>query len=394
MDLDRFKEINDTLGHASGDEVLKVVAQRLHDCVRASDTVARLGGDEFGLLLPNQTEPSEITHLLEKLTDVIAEPIELDGLPLGIECSIGVAFYPEHGREVEELVMRADVAMYSAKTTNQPYSFYERAGDHVDTGRLTLVGELRRAIDERQLVLHYQPKASLADGAIGSVEALVRWQHPERGLIPPDDFVPQAQETGLMKPLTMYVLGEALRQVSEWQKAGLDLAVSVNLATRNLIDTGFPDDVAAALERTGVNPDRLELEITESTVLEDPFRTKIVLEKLHAMGIRLSIDDFGTGYSSLAYLRQLPVDEIKIDRSFVMNMHENEDDAVIVRSTVDLGRNLGLQVVAEGVETARHWEELQALGCELAQGYFLSRPVPPDELAAWVLERAGVATSS
>jgi diguanylate cyclase (GGDEF)-like protein/PAS domain S-box-containing protein len=393
MDLDRFKEINDTLGHASGDEVLKVVAQRLHDCVRASDTVARLGGDEFGLLLPNQTEPSEITHLLEKLTNAIAEPIELDGLPLGIECSIGVAFYPEHGREVEELVMRADVAMYSAKSTSRPYSFYERTGDHVDTGRLTLVGELRRAIDERQLLLHYQPKASLADGTIGSVEALVRWQHPERGLVPPDDFVPQAQETGLMKPLTMYVLGEALRQVSEWQKIGLDLAVSVNLATRNLIDTGFPDDVAAALEHAGVDPGRLELEITESTVLEDPFRTKIVLDKLHAMGIRLSIDDFGTGYSSLAYLRQLPVDEIKIDRSFVMNMHENEDDAVIVRSTVDLGRNLGLQVVAEGVETERHWAELQALGCELAQGYFLSRPVPPDELAAWVLERAAVATS-
>jgi diguanylate cyclase (GGDEF)-like protein len=393
MDLDRFKEINDTLGHASGDEVLKVVAQRLHDCVRASDTVARLGGDEFGLLLPNQTEPSEITHLLEKLTNAIAEPIELDGLPLGIECSIGVAFYPEHGREVEELVMRADVAMYSAKSTSRPYSFYERTGDHVDTGRLTLVGELRRAIDERQLLLHYQPKASLADGTIGSVEALVRWQHPERGLVPPDDFVPQAQETGLMKPLTMYVLGEALRQVSEWQKIGLDLAVSVNLATRNLIDTGFPEDVAAALEHAGVDPGRLELEITESTVLEDPFRTKIVLDKLHAMGIRLSIDDFGTGYSSLAYLRQLPVDEIKIDRSFVMNMHENEDDAVIVRSTVDLGRNLGLQVVAEGVETERHWAELQALGCELAQGYFLSRPVPPDELAAWVLERAAVATS-
>jgi diguanylate cyclase (GGDEF)-like protein/PAS domain S-box-containing protein len=393
MDLDRFKEINDTLGHAAGDEVLKVVAERLAHCVRASDTVARLGGDEFGLLLPNQTEPSEITHLLEKLTDAIAEPIELDGLPLGIECSIGVAFYPEHGRQAEDLVMRADVAMYSAKSTSRPYAFYERtAGEHVDTGRLTLVGELRRAIDERQLVLHYQPKASLADGSIRSVEALVRWLHPERGLMPPDDFVPQAQETGLMKPLTMYVLEEALNQVVEWRKAGLELAVSVNLGTRNLIDTGFPDDVAALLAQTGVDARRLELEITESTVLEDPFRTKVVLDRLHSMGIRLSIDDFGTGYSSLAYLRQLPVHEIKIDRSFVLGMHENEDDAVIVRSTVDLGRNLGLDVVAEGVETARHWDELQALGCELAQGYFLSRPVPPDELAAWALERAAVAT--
>ena len=391
MDLDRFKEINDTLGHAAGDEVLKVVAERLHRCVRASDTVARLGGDEFGLLLPKQIDPAEIGHILDKLTQAIEEPIELEGLPLGIESSIGVAFYPDHGREVDELVMHADVAMYSAKQDNRPYSFYERAPDQPqDTTRLTLVGELRRAIDEHELVLHYQPKASIGDETIRSVEALVRWQHPERGLVPPDEFVPQAQETGLMKPLTLYVLEEALSQVHRWRESGLDLAVSVNLGTRNLIDTGFPDDVASALERTQVPADRLELEITESTVLEDPFRTKIVLDKLHAMGIRLSIDDFGTGYSSLAYLRQLPVSEIKIDRSFVLNMHQSEDDAVIVRSTVDLGRNLGLEVVAEGVETEEHWRELAALGCEFAQGYFLSRPVPPDELAAWLRERAPV----
>ena len=391
LDLDRFKEINDTLGHAAGDEVLKVVARRLHECLRASDTVARLGGDEFGLLLPKQNDPAETVHLLDKLSQALEEPIDLDGLPLGIEGSIGVAFYPDHGLAVEELVKRADVAMYTAKQENRPYAFYESAGDHHDPIRLSLVGELRKAIDEHELVLYYQPKALLENGSVRSVEALIRWFHPERGLIPPDQFIPQTQETGLMKPLTMYVLDEALRQAKVWLDEGTDLAVSVNLATRNLIDVAFPDDVAAALAAAGVPASRLELEITESTMLDDPFRTKVVLDKLHAMGIRLSIDDFGTGYSSLAYLRQLPVDEIKIDRSFVLNMHESEDDAVIVRSTIDLGRNLGLHVVAEGVETEAHWQQLTELGCELAQGYFLSKPVPADELKVWLEAHQGAA---
>jgi EAL domain-containing protein (putative c-di-GMP-specific phosphodiesterase class I) len=277
--------------------------------------------------------------------------------------------------------------MYAAKNANRPHAFYEETSDFNDTARLTLVAELRRAIDENQLVLHYQPKARLSDGGVGSVEALVRWEHPDRGLVFPDAFIPQAEDTGLMKPLTMYVLNAALRQVKEWQAAGLDLAVSVNLATRNLIDAGFPQDVASALADAGVDASRLELEITESTMLEDPARTKVVLDALHALGIRLSIDDFGTGYSSLAYLRQLPVSEIKIDRSFVMSMHACKDDAVIVRSTVDLGRNLGLEVVAEGVETAEAWAELAALGCELAQGYYLSRPMPADDVVAWIAER-------
>jgi EAL domain-containing protein (putative c-di-GMP-specific phosphodiesterase class I) len=223
---------------------------------------------------------------------------------------------------------------------------------------------------------------------VTSVEALVRWNHPERGLVPPDEFIPQAQETGLMKPLTLYVLDEALRQSRAWQDAGIDLTVSVNLATRNLLDVAFPDDVLAALEKWGVEPGRLELEITESTMLDDPFRTKIVLDRLHGMGIKLSIDDFGTGYSSLAYLRQLPVSEIKIDRSFVLHMDENPDDAVIVRSTIDLGRNLGLRVVAEGVETQEAWAQLEDLGCDVAQGYFLSRPVPAEELEEWLGARA------
>jgi diguanylate cyclase (GGDEF)-like protein len=387
MDFDRFKEINDTLGHASGDHVLREVGSRLNDCLRASDTVARLGGDEFGILLPKQTQTSEITRILDKLTAAIEVPIDVEGLPLGIECSIGVAFFPDHGRDVQELVKRADIAMYQAKQENRPYAFFDGTSEDNDPARLTLVGELRLAIDRRELKLVYQPKATLSDGNVRSVEALLRWYHPERGLLPPNDFIPQAQETGLMKPLTLYVLDEALAQVRAWQGEGLDLAVSVNLATRNLIDVGFPDDVAAALAKWDVHASRLELEITESTMLQDPARTKTVLDKLHAMGIRLSIDDFGTGYSSLAYLRQLPVSEIKIDRSFVTNMHVDDADDVIVRMTIDLGRNLGLEVVAEGVETEDAWQRLTQLGCDVAQGFFLSRPVPADELGAWLRQR-------
>jgi diguanylate cyclase (GGDEF)-like protein/PAS domain S-box-containing protein len=394
MDLDRFKEINDTLGHAAGDHVLKVVAQRLHECLRASDTVARLGGDEFGLLLPKQTEPHEIVKLLEKISSAVEEPIDLEGLPLAIESSIGVAFYPDHGLNVEELMQRADVAMYTAKQESIRYAYYDQRSDDHDPMRLTIIGELRRAIEQHELVLYYQPKASLTDGAVTSVEALLRWMHPERGMVPPDEFIPQAQETGLMKPLTLYVLDEALKQSRAWQDAGIDLTVSVNLATRNLLDVAFPDDVLAALERWDVDPGRLELEITESTMLDDPFRTKIVLDRLFGMGIKLSIDDFGTGYSSLAYLRQLPVSEIKIDRSFVLHMDENPDDAVIVRSTIDLGRNLGLRVVAEGVETLEAWQQLEGLGCDVAQGYFLSRPVPAEELVSWLGTRAAATPST
>ncbi|MGZ4384221.1 MAG: sensor domain-containing protein, partial [Gaiellaceae bacterium] len=387
MDLDHFKEINDTLGHSAGDHVLCEVARRLESCLRHSDTVARLGGDEFGILLPKQTEQTEIVPLLEKLQGAIEQPIEIDGLPLGIEGSIGVAFYPDNGVGVEELMKHTDVAMYTAKQENRGYSFYERATDTHDKVQLTLVGELRRAIDNHELVLHYQPKASFSKGTVDGVEALVRWQHPERGLLPPDQFIPSAQETGLMKPLTLYVLDEALAQVRSWRDEGLELTVSVNVGRRNMLDLSFPDDVAAALEARGADASWLELEITESTMLDDPFRSKIVFERLNKMGVRLSIDDFGTGYSSLAYLRDLPVSEIKIDRSFVLNMTSRADDEMIVRSTIDLGRNLGLEVVAEGVETEEAWNRLAALGCDVAQGYLLTRPVPADELADWIARR-------
>jgi diguanylate cyclase (GGDEF)-like protein/PAS domain S-box-containing protein len=391
LDLDHFKEINDTLGHSAGDHVLCEIGHRLESCLRASDTVARLGGDEFAMILPRQNDPNEILPLLNKLQATIEEPIEIDGLPLGVEGSIGVAFYPDNALEVEELMRHTDVAMYAAKQDNRAYGFYERSGDTHDRVQLTLVSELRHAIDNHELILHYQPKANFEEGVVHSVEALVRWVHPERGLLPPDQFIPSAQETGLMKPLTLYVLDEALRQVSEWHAQGLDLSVSVNVGRRNMLDVNFPDDVAAALEARGADPSWLLLEITESTMLDDPFRTKIVFERLNEMGVRLSIDDFGTGYSSLAYLRDLPVSEIKIDRSFVLNMTSHHDDEVIVRSTIDLGRNLGLDVVAEGVETKEAWERLAEMGCKVAQGFLLMRPVPAEELSSW-LESHGAKT--
>jgi diguanylate cyclase len=301
--------------------------------------------------------------------------------------------FPAHGRDVDTLLRHADVAMYNAKETKAGYVFYDGSRSEADPARLTLLSELRRAIEQRELVLHYQPKAALANGSVTSVEALLRWNHPVRGMVGPDEFIPLAQQTGLIKPLTLYVLDEALRQCRAWQSAGMTLGVAVNLSVRNLLDTEFPQQVKRLLQKREVDPGLLQLEITESTMLSDPVRTKRVLDKLAAMGIALSIDDFGTGYSSLSYLSQLPVNEIKIDRSFVMNMSESSGDAVIVRSTIDLARNLGLQVVAEGVETEQAWDELTQLGCNLAQGYYLTRPVPADELTQWLRRRAQVAAA-
>jgi len=296
--------------------------------------------------------------------------------------------FPEHGDDVDTLLQRADVAMYLAKEAHAGTALYDSDQDVNDADRLALAAELRRAIEDGQLVLHFQPKAALESGVVVGVEALVRWEHPERGLVPPNDFIPVAERTGLIKPLSRYVLRAALKQCSEWNEQGRDLHVAVNLTIPDLLDLELPDYIAGLLTERGVRADQLQLEITESTILADPFRVREVLTRFNEMGIALAIDDFGTGYSSLAYLKRLPVQTIKIDRSFVMDMCEDESDATIVRSTVDLARNLGLDVVAEGVESQEIWDALRAQGCSLAQGYFISRPLPAHELTGVLNARA------
>jgi diguanylate cyclase (GGDEF)-like protein len=384
LDLDRFKEVNDTLGHHNGDLLLQEIGARLRTGLRESDSVARLGGDEFGLLLPHVADGDEALMLGERVRAVLRRPFTLEGVTLDLEASVGVALYPKHGDDVDTLLQRADVAMYLAKEDRSGCELYAADRDEYSPHRLALAAELRRALDERELVLHYQPKADLTDDRIVAVEALVRWEHPEHGLLTPDQFVPLAEATGLIRELTLRVLDEALRQQRAWRDDGIELRVAVNLSARDLYDLTLPATVAELLATHDVPATGLELEITESVIVADPMRARAILNRLSEMGVVLAVDDYGTGYSSLGYLKRLPIDEMKIDRSFVMQMTDDRNDAAIVRSTVELGRNLGLRVVAEGVETAAAWAHLKALGCNFAQGYYLSRPVPAGEIAALV----------
>ena len=385
IDLDRFKEVNDTLGHHYGDQLLVAVAERLRGVLRQVDTVARLGGDEFAVLLPKMTATEDVAAVAAKLHLELQAPFPLEGLNLDVEASIGAALYPDHGTDPDELLQRADIAMYAAKAAHSGYALFGPAFlDQHSPRRLALLGELRRAIEQDQLVLHYQPKIDTHTGRVLGVESLVRWQHPEHGLIPPVQFIPLAEHTGLITPLTHFVLDTALQQCRSWSVEGHELPVAVNVSARRLVDLTFPDEVAELLARWQIPAPMLELEITESAIMSDPTHALQVLQRLNTMGVRLSIDDFGTGYSSMAYLKNLPIHELKVDRSFVSQMTSNNRDAVIVRSTVDLGRNLGLRVVAEGVEDASTWQALDALGCDAIQGYYVSRPVPPDDLIDWL----------
>jgi diguanylate cyclase (GGDEF)-like protein len=383
MDLDRFKEINETLGHHNGDRLLRLIALRLKSTLRESDTISRLGGDEFGLLLPKLEAPGAAAQVARKLIKALKDhPMVVGGLTLDVGASIGIAVYPEHGEDVEALLQRADVAMYAAKEGVAGYETYRQEHNRYSPSRLALAGELRRAIEERALILHYQPKAELGTGRVNGVEALVRWPHHSRGLLTAGEFVPLAESTGLIGPMTLLVLDAALRQLRSWRRAGMDVTVSVNISAANLHDRRFPRDVKQLLRKSQVDPSWLELEITESTIMKDSVRGLEVLGELAEIGVRLSIDDFGTGYSSLAYLKSLPVQEIKIDKSFVLGLVADSSAAVIVRSIIDLGRNLGLRVVAEGVETEAIWREIGELGPDLAQGYYLGMPAPAQEVAA------------
>lgn len=385
MDLDHFKEINDTLGHQRGDVLLQQVGSRLQGALRPSDVVARLGGDEFAVVLP-LAGSEDAALVADKILKALEPPFVIEGLPVMVEASIGLALYPDHGANAESLMQRADVAMYAAKQGGIGYIIYDTKIDQYSPRRLALMAELRQAIEGDQLFLHYQPRIDLQTRRIIGVEALVRWQHPQHGLIPPDQFIAPAEKTGLIKPLTLWVFNTAKRQHLAWHQAGMELPVSVNLSARNLLDPKLPDHIADMLQADNLLQGCLELEVTESTVMADPVRAIEVLTRLRAMKIYFSIDDFGTGYSSLAYLKKLPVDSIKVDKSFVIGMMRDEGNAAIVRATINLGHHLGLKVVAEGVEDKETLDCLIALGCDAAQGYYMCRPLPVPELTRWLNE--------
>lgn len=386
-DLDRFKELNDTLGHQAGDLLLQQFGPRVLDALRATDTLARLGGDEFAVLLPG-CDCEVAVPIVEQLQAILNEPFTIRGLKIHVEASIGIASFPRQADEVDALVRRAEVAMYQAKEARTGWEVYVPERDLHSRDRLGLLGELRGAIAKRELELHYQPKVDLRSDEVTGVEALVRWRHPTRGLLGPMEFIPLAERTALMRPLTLFVLDTALAQCRRWREAGLDLSVAANLSVPNLLDASLPADVRKLLERWEVPPHQLNLEVTENVVLADPERVIDILAALKQIGVSLSLDDFGTGSSTLSYLRRLPLDELKIDRSFVMAMECSHADEVIVLSTIELAQRLGLRVVAEGVETATALACLERARCDEAQGYFLQRPVPAAEIQPWIARRA------
>jgi len=387
LDLDRFKEINDTFGHHYGDEVLTQVGPRLAGVVRDVDTVARLAGDEFVVLLPEVGSVATATAVAAKLRAALGTPFHVEGIDLDVEVSVGVVLSGEHGQDATTLLQRADIAMRAAKTQNLGVSVYDPDLDGHSPAKLALFGDLRRALDRGELVLHYQPQVSISTGEVVGAEALVRWQHPERGLVFPDEFIPFTEHTGLIGPLTRHVLDTALAQARTWSDAGRPLPVSVNLSARNLLDVGLPGLVAELLAAHGVDAELLELEVTESAIMTEPARAQHLLEQLATLGVRISIDDFGVGHTSLGQLKNLPISELKIDRSFVMTMTEDPSNALIVQSVVDLGHNLGFTLVAEGVETEQILTVLGGLGCDVAQGYHLSRPITAAAFDTWCAGR-------
>jgi diguanylate cyclase (GGDEF)-like protein len=388
LDLDRFKEVNDTLGHHTGDRLLEVVATRVAGAVRPNDTVARLGGDEFAIVLPRVRDDMAAAEVAGRVRAAMAQPFHLEGMTLELEGSIGIALYPDHGTDAATLLQHADIAMYHAKEERTGIEAYSDTKNHHSTNRLGMLAALRKAIDDHELELHYQPKVSLRGGSIAGVEALVRWRHPTRGLVMPDDFIPLAESSGLVHRLTEYVIDEALAQTSRWYRQGLLVPVAVNISVRDLHGLSLAEVVERGLERYSVPAALLQLEITERILMDEPARAADTIDALGALGVQLSLDDFGTGYSSLVLLKRLPVSEVKIDRSFVRRMVIADDDAAIVRSIVDLAHALGLQCVAEGVETEDTLQRLRTLGCDSAQGWHVGMPMPSEECTAWLVERS------
>ena len=392
MDLDRFKDVNDTLGHHHGDRLLVEVGQRLRAAVPDGSVVARFGGDEFAVLLPTSRDEYRFTEWARTLNEVLRQGIDVEDIRVEAGASVGIAVCPDHGEDSITLLQRADVAMYMSKESGG-VELYSPDRDVNSRGRLGLVAELRAALANGDLEVWYQPQADAKTGAVCAIEALVRWRHRTRGLIPPDDFIPVAEQTGLIRPLATYVIERAAEQWQRWHKANLAVDIAVNLSMRNLQDRELVDQLSGILEKAGMPTSALKVEITESSIMSDVNRTVESLEALARAGISVSVDDFGTGYSSLTHLRQLPLREVKVDKSFVINMTTDAGDAAIVRSVIDLARNLGLEVVAEGVETAEAWDTLTAWGCDLVQGYYLAKPLPPDEMTAWLMDRPAAKVS-
>ncbi len=386
LDLDRFKHVNDVLGQDFGDALLQRVGERLRSlCANPRTLLARLAGDEFALVIEGADEDRAIREAMDILRD-FERPLRIEAQTVDLGAGIGIVLAPEHGHDARSLLARAELAMYAAKQRRCGQLVYSSALDASSQDSLSLLSELRQAIERQELRLFMQPKIALTDGRVIGAEALVRWEHPQRGLVPPMSFIPFAEQTGFIRTLTAWVIAEAARFLATAHAAGSPLKVSVNLSTRDLMDPGLPAAIQALVQGSSLPPESLCLEITESAIMDDPQRALSTLEQLSNMGFKLSIDDFGTGYSSLAYLKRLPVDELKIDKSFVMGMERDLDDAKIVRSTIELAHNLGLSVVAEGVETAAAWQLLARLGCDEAQGYYMGRPMPEAEFLQWAGE--------
>jgi diguanylate cyclase (GGDEF)-like protein len=386
MDLDRFKYVNDALGHQHGDVVLQEVARRLTGLLRDSDTVARLGGDEFAVLLP-QTSSSAAEAVAAKVTSELDRPIEIEGQNVDIGASVGIATYPEHGADAATVLREADVAMYAAKRTHAGVMVFSERHSQEQQKQLSLLSDVRRAIENDEFVLHYQPKVEIASGRVVGVEGLVRWLHPRRGLVPPGDFIPFLEQSGHIRSLTRWALRTGIRQAARWTRKGL--ITSINVSARDLLNLDLPHYLRDLLAEHSVAADELCLELTESAFVEDPGTAFATIERLHDLGVKLAIDDYGTGYSSLAYIQRLPMHELKIDRSFVGKMVQSRDNQTIVRSTIELGHNLGLKVTAEGIEDADALAMLARIGCDTGQGFFIARPLAAADFEAWWTRHRG-----
>ncbi len=388
VDLNGFKDVNDTLGHHRGDLVLREMGPRLQASFRAEDLFARLGGDEFAVFMPG-ADSGIAESAVQRLEDALHTPVDVDGISIELGASIGLAWYPEHGADVDTLLQRADVAMYRAKASHRTLETYRTEDDYHTPERLVLATDLRRALGDDQLVLHYQPQVELGQGRPVAAEGLVRWEHPQRGLLGPLEFIEVAERNGLMKELTHCVLDLGLRDLRSWSEQGRNLSLSLNMSVQSLLDRRFPEEVEALLALHGVDGHGLTLELTESSLMVDPEVAKRTMHELSELGVSVAIDDFGTGYSSLAYLTDLPIGELKIDKSFVRAMSSDNRNAIVVRSTIELAHSLGLRTVAEGIEDAFTFERLRALGCELAQGFHMSKPLPASSLLRWWDVHAG-----